>query len=259
MEAMSSVAGLLSFDGRVVLVTGGSKGIGEATARLLADAGAAVALCSRTLADGEAVAAAICAGGGRALALAADLRDLAEAEALPDRVVRALGRLDGLVNNAGTLVRKDVAATTSAEWQETLLLHVVAAARLTAAAIPHLERDGGSIVNVVSTHALLGVPGRAAYAAAKAALAHLTRVAAVELAPRGIRVNGVAPGIVETPMAEAVLGDPAARARVLGAIPLGRPARPEDVARAILFFLSPAASYVTGQVLAVDGGRSVAG
>jgi NAD(P)-dependent dehydrogenase (short-subunit alcohol dehydrogenase family) len=250
---------LLSLAGRVVLVTGGTKGIGEATARLLARAGATVALCSRHRDEAERVAASIEAAGGQALALACDLRDLACVDALPARVVDALGRLDGLVNNAGTIVRKDVASTTADEWEETLRLHVVAPARLTAAAIPHLEREAGSVVNVGSTHGLLGSTGRASYATAKAALIHLTRVTAVELAPRGIRVNCVAPGIVETPMARAVLADPETRARLTGAIPLGRPAQPDDVARAILFFLAPAASYVTGQVLAVDGGRTVAG
>ena len=115
------------------------------------------------------------------------------------------------------------------------------------------------MVNVASTHGLLGATGRASYAAAKAALIHLTRVMAVELAPRGIRVNCVAPGIVETPLTRALLADPDVRGRLVAPIPLGRPAQVDDVARAIWYFLSPAASYVTGQVLAVDGGRSVAG
>jgi NAD(P)-dependent dehydrogenase (short-subunit alcohol dehydrogenase family) len=251
--------GLWSLAGRVVLVTGGSKGIGEATVHLLARAGATVALASRHLAECEQVAAAVGAAGGRALAFACDLRDVASAEALPARVVEAAGSLDAIVNNAGTIVRKDAETTTASEWHEALQLHVVAAARLTASAVPHLARRGGSVVNVASTHGLLGATGRASYAAAKAALIHLTRVMAVELGPRGIRVNCVAPGIVETPLTREMLADAGVRQRLISPIPLGRPAQVDDVARAILFFLSPAAAYISGQVLAVDGGRSVAG
>lgn len=250
---------LLALDGRVVLITGGSRGIGEATARLLADAGATVALCSRALAECERVAEAISAAGGTAHAFACDLTHADQVEALPGQVAESAGGLDAVVNNAGTIIRKEAETTTAEEWQSTFQLHVTAAARLTAAAVPHLARAQGAVVNVASTHGLLGVTQRAAYATAKAALIHLTRVLAVELAPRRIRVNCVAPGTVETPLTRTLLADPAVRQRLLGPIPLGRPAQVEDVARAILFLLSPAASYVTGQVLAVDGGRSIEG
>jgi 2-deoxy-D-gluconate 3-dehydrogenase len=248
-----------SLGGRVILVTGGSRGIGEATAWTVARAGATVALCSRHVEDCRAVATSIRRQGGQALPFECDLTDAAAVDALADRVAGEAGRLDGLVNNAGTIVRKAAAETTVAEWEEMLGVHVVAAARLTGAAVPHLARHGGAVVNVASTHALLGVTGRAAYATAKAGLVHLTRVLAVELAPHGIRVNCVAPGLVDTPLSRPLLDDPATRARLTAAIPLGRPASSDDVAAAVVFFLSPASAYVTGQVLAVDGGRSVAG
>jgi NAD(P)-dependent dehydrogenase (short-subunit alcohol dehydrogenase family) len=255
----NALEALWSLDGRVMLVTGSSKGIGEATARLLAAAGATVVISSRNAAECEAVARSIRDAGGRAIACAADLRASTDAVALPARVVQAAGRLDAVVNNAGSIIRKDAVTTTADEWQATFTLHVTAAAQVAGAAARHLAASSGSIVNVASTHGLVASPGRAAYAAAKAALVHLTRVLAVELAPLGIRVNGVAPGIVETPLTREMLADPGTRERLVARIPLGRPGLPDDVARAILFLVSPAAEYITGHVLAVDGGRSIAG
>lgn len=256
---MSSLDHLWSLQDRVVLVTGGSKGIGEGTARLLARAGATVVVCSRRGEDCAKVAESIGAEGGRAVPIACDLRDLAAVDVLPERIVGATGRLDGLVNNAGTIIRKVAAETSAAEWEEMFRLHLVAVARLTTAAVPHLARDRGAVVNVASTHGLLGVTSRAAYATAKAGVIHLTRVLAVELAPRRIRVNAVAPGLVDTPLTRDLLADPATRDQLIAPIPLGRPATADDVAQAIHFFLSPAASHVTGQTLAIDGGRSVVG
>ena len=139
---------LLALHGRDVLVTGGSRGIGEATARLLADAGATVALCSRALAECERVAEAISAAGGTAHAFACDLTRADQVEALPGRVAEAAGGLDAVVNNAGTVIRKEAETTTAEEWQSTFQLHVTAAARLTAAAVPHLARAQGAVVNV---------------------------------------------------------------------------------------------------------------
>lgn len=250
---------LWSLEDRVVLVTGGSKGIGESTARLLAHAGATVVICSRHVEECAAVADSIVAEGGRAVPIACDLTNLAAVDALPDRIVAVTSRLDGLVNNAGTIIRKLATETSAAEWEEMFRLHLVAVARLTAAAVPHLARDRGAVVNIASTHGILGVTSRAAYATAKAGVIHLTRVLAVELAPRRIRVNAVAPGLVDTPLTRDLLADPATREQLIAPIPLGRAATGDDVAHAIHFFLSPAASHVTGQTLAVDGGRSIVG
>lgn len=270
-----TIANLISLQDRVILVTGGLGGIGQAIVQLAAQAGATVVATYRRPREekpGESSSTGSpppggsateqppegATGPGRVITLQCDLTEPHQVEALPRRVYELTGRLDGLVNNAGMIIRKDAVDTSAREWEANFWLHTTAPARLVAAAAPYLAERGGAVVNISSIHGLMGVTGRAAYAVSKAALVHLTRVLAVELADRGIRVNAIAPGIVETPMAAGVLDDPGTRAKLVGAIPLGRPAVPMDVAWATLFLLSPGASYITGQVLAVDGGRSVA-
>lgn len=269
-----TIANLISLKDRVILVTGGLGGIGQAVVQLAAEAGATVvATYRRPRAEapgGDSPAGSApahpageketegCEAPGRVITLQCDLSQPQQVEALPQRVYELTGRLDGLVNNAGMIIRKDAVDTSAQEWEANFWLHATVPARLVAQAAPYLAEHGGSVVNISSIHGLMGVTGRAAYAVSKAALIHLTRVLSTELAGQGIRVNAIAPGVVETPMAQGILSDPASRAKLESAVPLGRLATPLDVAWATLFLLSPGAGHITGQVLAVDGGRSIA-
>ncbi|HEU4698123.1 MAG TPA: SDR family NAD(P)-dependent oxidoreductase [Gemmatimonadales bacterium] len=245
--------------GRAALVTGGSRGIGRATALLLARAGADVALTYRTrAAEAEAVAAEIRALGRRALALGGDLADPARAADVVARAADALGGLDCFVANAGVWPVEAVplAALSEARWRDTLAANLDAVFLTTRAALGAL-RDGGAVVLVSSTAGQRGEAFHADYAATKGALIALTKSLAVECAPR-FTVNCVAPGWVDTEMvAGAMAGD--ARRRIEAAIPLGRLASAEDVAGPILFLCSPWARHVTGEILNVNGGSVLCG
>jgi NAD(P)-dependent dehydrogenase (short-subunit alcohol dehydrogenase family) len=243
--------------GRRALVTGaGTAGIGRAAARLLAEAGARVAV--HHLAEPAEAATLAAQTGGPALQ--ADLGDAEAAARLPHRAAAALGGLDILVANAGALLRKPLAETTDSEFAR---LHAVnlagnfALAREAAA----LMGEGGRIVFTSSVNQWMPNPGLVAYGSAKAGLGGLARQMALELAPRGITVNAVAPGTVETELNRAAReADPEGwRARKLALIPAGRTGTPEDVAGAILFLCSGLAGYVTGTTLTVDGGLSLMG
>jgi 3-oxoacyl-[acyl-carrier protein] reductase len=250
----------IDLSGKVALVTGGSRGIGRATAECLAGAGARVAInYARDREAADAAVAAVRSGGGEAVALAADLSDPARARALVADVVARWRRLDIVVNNAG-IWEEDIAGEESLDvWDRTLAVNVRGAYLVTDAAIPHLVREKGSIVFVSSTAGQRGESKHSAYAASKGALISYTKSLAAELGPKGVRVNCVAPGWVRTDMTAATLDDPSSRAEIERTIPLGRVGEPAEIAGAILFLVSDLARFVQGEVLNANGGSVLVG
>ncbi len=243
---------------RVALVTGAARGIGLATARRFLADGWNVAMLDIEEAELNAALAAI-ALPERTTGLPSDVADPAQVRIAISVVRERFGRLDALVNNAGMAVFKPILETTPAEWNRVLAVNVTGPFLLVQAAAP-LMRDGGggAVVNVTSISGLRASTLRVAYGTSKAALAHLTKQQAVELASIGIRVNGVAPGPVDTAMAKAV-HSPAIRKDYHDAIPLNRYGLEDELAEAIFFLCSDRASYITGQIIAVDGGFQAAG
>ena len=240
-------------DGSVALVTGAGRGIGAAIALALADAGADVGLVARTEAELADVASSIRSRNRRAVVLVEDLSASPDLPALVNATVAELGSLDVLVNNAGGAAPAPFVQTSAAQLDEAFHFNVTTAFELVKAAVPHLlENEGSSIVNVSSNMDHLVQRGLLVYGTVKAALSHLTRLLAADLAPR-IRVNAVAPSVVETASVSSALTEEV-RTRVVAATPLGRLAQPEDVAWAVVWLASRASSYVTGQVIDLDGG-----
>jgi 7-alpha-hydroxysteroid dehydrogenase len=242
--------------GQVAVVTGAGRGIGAATAIALAQAGADVLISARTQDQLAKVAREIEAAGQRAVVVPADLSDLDAAAGLAGAAVEAFGRLDIVVNNVGGAMPRPFLATKPRHLADAFAFNVAVAHSLTRAAVPHLLATGGGAGAVISISSAVGRAadrGYLAYGTAKAALSHYTRLAAADLAPR-IRVNAIAVGAVATSALDIVMTDDTLRGQMERATPLGRIGDPEDVAAAAVFLASPAAGYITGKILEVDGG-----
>jgi 7-alpha-hydroxysteroid dehydrogenase len=246
----------LSLEGKVALVTGSGRGIGAGIARTFAEAGAAVAVTGRTSAEIDAVAAQIRKGGARAVAIRCDLADPEQLPSLVDRTVAELGGLDIIVNNAGGAMSPAFVDTTYQLLEEHFRLIVSMPFELARLALPQLlERPGANIINILSPGAYSAPRGNLSYYVAKAALTQMTKLMAADLGPK-IRVNGIIPGPIETPALEKVFAaKPEIRQIAMQATRVRRLGVPEDVAMGALYFASAAASFVSGSILPIDGGR----
>jgi 3-oxoacyl-[acyl-carrier protein] reductase len=247
----------MQLKGRVAFVTGAGQGIGASVARAYAKEGAKVAVVDLVQAAAQAVADEIVAAGGEALALACDVADRAQVEAAAAQANAAWGRIDILVNNAGITRTAMLHKMTEAQWQQVLAVHLTGAFNCLQAVVGGMiERKYGRIIYVTSAAGVLGTIGQINYSAAKAGVLGMAKSSAKELARYNITANAVCPGAA-TPMTEVIRTDEKFKDKYLDRIPLGRWAEPEEVAPVFVFFASDASSYVTGQILAADGGMTI--
>lgn len=246
---------------RKALVTGASYGIGAAIALELVHDGFDVAVSATRIEHLADVVAKIEALGGRAVPLALDLRSLSSVEAAADAAIAAFDRLDAVVNNAGIPLRKAALDITLEDWNAVIETNLTGTFFVCQRIGRHFIAHGtaGCIVNLASTHGVVGYAGVSVYGISKAAIIHMTKMLAVEWAEHGIRVNAVAPGTVDTPSRASLLADPQIRQGILSRVPLHRFGTAEEVASAVRYLVGPTAAYITGQTLVLDGGLSACG
>ena len=246
---------MIDIEGCVAVVTGGGQGNGRAIAIGLANAGAKVAVADIDKETAAETAAMIASSGGTAVSARVDVADGAAARAFAARVAGELGDTAILVNNAGIIRRNEIdGADFDRDWDDTFRVNVDGTRNMVRAFLPQLEKTGGRIVNLASIMAFSAGPGIPAYVASKGAIAQFTKALAHELAPRGIRVNALAPGVIETPMTDTTRANPDAIGRFMAHTPMGRTGQPEELVGPVLFLASAMSSYVTGAILPVDGG-----
>lgn len=245
--------------GRAAVITGAAQGIGAACARRLAGGGMAVALWDVDAARGEALAEELRAAGAKATFVRCDVSNKAEVDAALAETLRSHPRIDALVNNAGIFKAADFLDITEADWDAVIGVNLKGAFLVAQALARHMAAEGGgSIVNMSSVNGVMAIPSIASYNVSKGGIDQLTRVMALALADRGIRVNAVAPGTIATELAKnAVLGSEEAKARIMSRTPMRRLGEPEEIADVVAFLISDASSYLTGEIVYADGGRRV--
>ncbi len=249
---------LFGVEGRSIVVAGGAGGLGAPLAHALCRRGARVIVADIDARRARDLAGDLTAAGGVATGVALDVMDGASCAGVVDAAMQNWGRLDGMINASGIYRVAPALDLADAEWQRTIDINVTGAFRLARAAGRVMtEQKSGSIITLASVSSTVANPNYAAYAASKAAVAHLTRVLAVEWAARGVRVNAIGPAVTPTPLAAPILEDERTRTNALARIPMGRFGSPEDLVAAVVFLLSPGSAFMTGQILYVDGGRSI--
>jgi len=247
----------MQLQGKSAIVTGAAQGIGAAVARAFAVAGARVCVADVALDRAETLAGELRAGGADALAVGCDVSSRDQVDAMANSARKCFGRVDILVNNAGIVRPAMLHRMTADQWNAVIAVHLTGAFNCLQAVVPGMmEQRYGRIVNVTSTAGVLGTIGQINYSAAKAGIVGLTMSAAKELAKFGITVNAIAPGAA-TPMTETIRTDERFKSKYLDRIPIGRWAEPDEIAPVFVFLASDAASYVTGQILAADGGMTM--
>jgi NAD(P)-dependent dehydrogenase (short-subunit alcohol dehydrogenase family) len=254
--AHKSVLDSFRLDGKVALVTGGSRGLGRTIATALAEAGADIAITARTQASCEETAAATAqATGRRCKGFAAEVTSVSDVERLANDVEAAFGQIDILVNNAGTNIRGLVDQLSEADWDSVIDTNLKGPFLCARAIGPRMVKRGwGRVINMGSTLSVIALPGRAPYASSKAGVLNLTRVLALEWAGTGVTVNTICPGPFATEMNRQLLDDPVKYKALMDLIPLGRWGEVEELAPAVVFLACPGSSFVTGSAVFVDGG-----